>query len=67
MTPTAKIRWLKLPMTETVAFERPSAQQTPFGQSVIVLQQWWVSREPIDLDTEIPKGEWRDVPIEEQA
>lgn len=60
MTPTAKFRWLKLKADEVVP--HPSAI-TLFGDAR-VLQQWWA----IERNGQItPTGEWRDIPVEEQA
>ena len=61
MTPTAKFRWL-----EIEGLEHPSAIAIPGndGLRVRVLQQWWA----VEREGQItPQGEWRDVPIEEQA
>lgn len=61
MTPTAKLRWLELPLTGTVGLKHPSA--IPFNPPfhVRVLQQWW-EREGHLMSGDVP-GEWRDIPI----
>lgn len=60
MTPTAKLRWLELPL----GAERNGAVSSWNGISVRVLQQWWA----VERNGQItPTGEWRDIPIEEQA
>ena len=58
MTPTAKLRWLQVPVTERVAQRHPSAIPLPNG-TVRVLQQWW---EGDVLGIKID-GEWRDIEI----
>lgn len=74
MTPTAKFRWLIVPMTGVIGMEHPSA--IPYtGMRVRVLQQWWNAYVPTihypngvrDKDAYEVAGEWRDIPIEEQA
>ena len=66
MTPTAKFRWLKLPAAcdwWDVRTKHPSAVSAA-DDCMCVLQQWWA----VEREGQItPQGEWRDVPIEEQA
>ena len=52
MTPTNKLRWLKVPHKKG-------------GYADLILQQWWVS-EPKHYPNGFTRvsGEWRDVPIE---
>jgi len=52
MTPTAKFRWLK----------RWTQVNDQYLQ-IPVLQQWWERRTGVTTW----EGEWRDIPIEEQA
>lgn len=68
MTPTAKFRWLE-------RVEDVPISEIPFLRSerVRVLQQWWEDELPTIVahgtdyvETE-RKGEWRDIPVEEQA
>lgn len=69
MIPTAKFRWLKLSPDEEVF--HPSA--IILQHQGRVLQQWWEDELPTIVahgtdyvETE-RKGEWRDIPVEEQA
>lgn len=72
MTPTAKLRWLELNGTEVWA--HPSAIYDAATNRFRVLQQWWHDEYISIVDPEAfgdsqygYKGEWRDLPIEEQA
>ena len=75
MSPTAKQRYLKKPVDMThEAFYvlHPTAVKHLDGV-VRVLQQWWENELPTIVahgtdyvETE-RKGEWRDIPVEEQA
>lgn len=69
MIPTMKFRWLEVPL----GAERNSATASWNELSVSVLQQWWENELPTIVahgtdyvETE-RKGEWRDIPVEEQA
>lgn len=69
MTPTAKFRWLEMSITGYSGSQHPS--YIPVGnvqetRRVRVLQQWWTGADVID-DCVVIKGEWRDIPIEEQT
>jgi hypothetical protein len=64
MTPTAKLRWLVLPL----GAEREGAVPAWNGPSVRVLQQWWEGPylhpgEHPDFPAYKPTGEWRDIEI----
>lgn len=62
MTPTNRLRFVKRSAPSFVDSILSSTQQT-------ILQQWWAEYK-IDDQTMQPvevNGEWRDVPIEEQA
>ena len=63
MTPTAKFRWLELPLIEQVGHKHPSS--FVIRGRVRVLQQWW-ENEYYAINGGI-EGEWRDIPVEEQA
>lgn len=69
MTPTAKFRWF-VPSSDmtwlAVLNKHPSAVTNAAGQ-YRVLQQWWED-DNYEING-VPKhsGEWRDIPVEEQA
>jgi len=65
MTPTAKQQWLDLPYETGIYAKHPSAIEVRDGR-VRVLQQWW-EQTLSDMDGPEVKGEWRDIPVEEQA
>jgi hypothetical protein len=63
MIPTAKLRWVDRLGGDGV---KPVNKDDMY---VRVLQQWW-SAQSLDLGfgtIEIGKGEWRDVPLEEET
>ena len=72
MTPTAKFRWLEF-HERTIgdairnAAAHPSAILNKNGVRVRVLQQWWEIGSPMPDGSIFTQGEWRDIPIEEQA
>ena len=77
MIPTMKFRWLELPKDwidrQTQIRKQHPAAIDMYGGRVRVLQQWWEDELPTIVahgtdyvETE-RKGEWRDIPVEEQA
>ncbi len=59
MTPTSKLRFVERHIqvgAETTA---------PITTRVRILQQWWAPHW-IEGDLGVPKGEWRDVPLEKE-
>lgn len=63
MTPTMKLRFVKRKV-EVNDLDGP-----PFVREVKILQQWWAEQEiSIGWATLNPsnKGEWRDVPVEDE-
>lgn len=65
MTPTAKLRWFRLPRDmhwEVILDAHPSALKHLDG-TYRVLQQWW-ENEYYAINGGI-EGEWRDIPVEE--
>lgn len=59
--------WLYTP-TNRLRFVERTVETHRYGDSVVttkikVLQQWWRKWE----DVPVPGGEWRDVPLEEEA
>lgn len=65
MKPTSELRFIQRdgPM---IGFQRNSdGSETTMHQKIRILQQWW--EEPIEVASSwgrLPKGEWRDVPLE---
>jgi hypothetical protein len=60
MTPTAKLRFV-----ERVIFKRINPTAVSGTESKkLILQQWWA---PEGLIAPAPVGEWRDVPVEDEA
>lgn len=62
MTPTNKLRFV----------ERVVPVRDDFGKTIRVLQQWWTATPTMNIGFgEMPigkeQGEWRDVPLEEEA
>jgi hypothetical protein len=57
MTPTPKLRWVK----RRIPYDYPSRED--ILKIELVLQQWW--NDSVGQDD--CGGEWRDVPIEEEA
>jgi len=57
MTPTPKLRFIErlVPITETT------------GTRVRILQQWWEGEKWNEEFTQILSGEWRDIPLEQEA
>ena len=68
MTPTAKLRFIKRQILVPYELQKNITQT----KAVHILQQWWQTNNTINLGFggEIPigetKGEWRDVPLEEE-
>ena len=64
MTPTAKFRWLEMWVEADITYDRHPSYIPTTRTKGRVLQQWWA----VEREGQItPQGEWRDVPIEEQA
>ena len=76
MTPTAKFRWLEIWKEKDITYDMRHPSAIPVAwtkERVRVLQQWWEDELPTIVahgtdyvETE-RKGEWRDIPVEEQA
>lgn len=60
MQPTMKLRWKRADRT----YKTDPAIEDGYGNK-LVLQQWWETEWP--HDHELYKGEWRDIPIEEET
>jgi hypothetical protein len=57
MTPTTRFRYIErtVPISETT------------GKRVHILQQWWEGEKWNEEFTQILSGEWRDIPLEQEA
>ena len=57
MTPTTRFRFIEriVPINETT------------GKRVRILQQWWEGEKWNEEFTQILSGEWRDIPLEQEA
>lgn len=59
MTPTNKLRFVEREVhVPSLVYDAPDSK------TIRVLQQWWEDKESSRFD---PVGEWRDVPLEEDA
>ena len=65
MTPTPKLRFVE----RIIQLQIEPMTNTTMGKKVRILQQWWEpERNIIDAVAEKKtQGEWRDVPLEEEA
>ena len=64
MTPTPKLRFVE----RIIQFQIEPMTNTTMGKKVRILQQWWEpERNIIDMVAGKTQGEWRDVPLEEEA
>jgi len=65
MTPTPQLRFV-----ERVKITHIDNAGNATGTAIRILQQWWEVKTYIhtngELDGEIVKGEWRDVPLEKE-
>ena len=62
MTPTPKLRFV-----EGIEPISTHTDGSTIGRRVKVLQQWWVDTDAVfDPVTKDIRGEWRDVPLEEE-
>ena len=59
MTPTPKLRFVE----RIIQFQIEPMSNTTMGKKVRILQQWWDN----DIQGWNAPGEWRDVPLEEEA
>ena len=64
MTPTPKLRFVE----RVIQIPIEPMINTTMGKKVRILQQWWKVENITDaLHNNILDGEWRDVPLEEEA
>ena len=64
MQPTPKLRFVE----RIIQFQIEPMSNTTMGKTVRILQQWWEpERNIIDMVAGKTQGEWRDIPLEDEA